>query len=42
MLAMMAVVLVSTASPAMAWHDDDGWYDDCFWLDGDLYCEVDF
>jgi hypothetical protein len=38
MLAMMAVVLVSTASPAMA---DDCWYD---WWPGEgwvLVCEVD-
>jgi hypothetical protein len=30
--AMLVVLMVSAASPAMASHDNDGWRDNCEWV----------
>jgi hypothetical protein len=30
--AMLVVLMVSIASPAMANHNNDGWWDDCEWV----------
>ena len=31
LLALVGAMVILTASPAMASHDDDGWWDDCEW-----------
>src|SRR5829696_10021674 len=31
LLALVGAMVILTASPAMAGHDDDGWWDDCDW-----------
>ena len=31
LLALVGAMVILTASPAMASHDDDGWWDDCRW-----------
>jgi hypothetical protein len=28
----MLLVMVATAAPAMARHDNDGWWDNCNWV----------